>query len=123
MIIDNARPTSADSRAYSVSIGVGSGPRIGIQKGPLWATCPAGKRSRRRSWRGLRRRGERGLVRDRRRGFLKRQLSLPASTISQWWESGGQLLFHLVSRLYERTSIVVTTNPPAKTPPHNALAW
>ncbi len=24
--------------------------------------------------------------------------------------SGGQLLFHLVSRLYEQTSIVVTTN-------------
>jgi DNA replication protein DnaC len=25
-------------------------------------------------------------------------------------ESGGQLLFHLVSRLYERTSLIVTTN-------------
>ena len=26
-------------------------------------------------------------------------------------QSGGQLLFHLVSRLYERTSIIVTKNP------------
>ena len=25
-------------------------------------------------------------------------------------QSGGQLLFHLVSRLYERTSIILTTN-------------
>jgi hypothetical protein len=25
-------------------------------------------------------------------------------------QSGGQLLFHLVSRLYEQTSIIVTTN-------------
>ena len=25
-------------------------------------------------------------------------------------QSGGQLLFHLVSRLYERTSIIATTN-------------
>ena len=25
-------------------------------------------------------------------------------------QSGGQLLFHLVSRLYERTSIIITTN-------------
>ena len=28
-------------------------------------------------------------------------------------QSGGQLLFHLVSRLYERTSIVVTTTWPS----------
>jgi IstB-like ATP binding protein len=27
-------------------------------------------------------------------------------------QAGGQLLFHLVSRLYERTSIVVTSNQP-----------
>ena len=25
-------------------------------------------------------------------------------------QTGGQLLFHLTSRLYERTSIIVTTN-------------
>jgi DNA replication protein DnaC len=25
-------------------------------------------------------------------------------------QSGGQLLFHLISRLYEQTSIIVTTN-------------
>ena len=25
-------------------------------------------------------------------------------------QSGGQLLFHLISRLYERTSLIVTTN-------------
>jgi hypothetical protein len=26
-------------------------------------------------------------------------------------QSGGQLLFHLISRLYEQTSVIVTTNP------------
>ena len=25
-------------------------------------------------------------------------------------QSGGQLLFHLISRLYEKTSVIVTTN-------------
>ena len=27
-------------------------------------------------------------------------------------QTGGQLLFHLISRLYERTSIIVTANQP-----------
>ncbi len=27
-------------------------------------------------------------------------------------QSGGQLLFHLISRLYEQTSVIVTTNLP-----------
>jgi DNA replication protein DnaC len=27
-------------------------------------------------------------------------------------QTGGQLLFHLISRLYERSSVIVTTNLP-----------
>ncbi len=37
----------------------------------------------------------------------RRRRSTDVITFAQ---SGGQLLFHLVSRLYERTSIIVTTN-------------
>jgi DNA replication protein DnaC len=32
-------------------------------------------------------------------------------------QAGGQLLFHLISRLYERTSVVVTTNSPSANGP------
>src|SRR5271163_522789 len=50
--------------------------------------------------------------------FLNRQLVLPVSTISQWCVSrssipfsqpGGQLLFHMISKLYENTSLLITT--------------
>ncbi len=35
----------------------------------------------------------------------------PGGLVKQSWNrASGQLLFHLVSRLYERTSIAVTTN-------------
>jgi DNA replication protein DnaC len=36
--------------------------------------------------------------------FLKKEI------ICAFAQAGGQLLFHLVSRLYERTSVIVTTN-------------
>jgi DNA replication protein DnaC len=32
-------------------------------------------------------------------------------------QSGGQLLFHLISRLYEQTSVIVTTNPAGRRRP------
>ncbi|KAI94032.1 hypothetical protein T281_13245 [Rhodomicrobium udaipurense JA643] len=31
-------------------------------------------------------------------------------SIPNFAQAGGQLLFHLISRLYERTAIIVTTN-------------
>ena len=33
-----------------------------------------------------------------------------AATIGRLPQSGGQLLFHLISKLYEQTSVIVTTN-------------
>ena len=33
-----------------------------------------------------------------------------AQQLDKFAQTGGQLLFHLVSRLYERTSVIVTTN-------------
>ncbi len=62
-------------------------PRSASKIDPLLVTGRRRQRSPRRSWSGLRSRGERGLARsccleDQAR-FLKRQLSLPDSTMSQ----------------------------------------
>ena len=63
-----------------VSIGPEKGPRIGAERGPLFSTVVADPTRRSRS--GLRRRiGSAGVEGQAR--FLKRQLSLPVSTISQ----------------------------------------
>jgi hypothetical protein len=70
-----------------MSNGAQTDPRIGAQKGPLFGDKCRRQRSPRRSWSGLRSRGERGLASSRllegQARFLKRQLSLPVSTMSQ----------------------------------------
>jgi IstB-like ATP binding protein len=41
---------------------------------------------------------------------IKYQLTIAKLPLLPFAQSGGELLFHLVSRLYERTSIIVTKN-------------
>ena len=45
-----------------------------------------------------------------RRLTTSRRHQLPAIAHLPFAQTGGQLLFHLVSRLYERTSVIITTN-------------
>jgi hypothetical protein len=78
-----------DDDLEPVSIGTEWGPRIGLQKGtPVrvrWRARAWSTRSRRRSGE-LAREAALGVGLDQAR-FLKRQLSLPVSTMSQWWVS------------------------------------
>jgi IstB-like ATP binding protein len=48
-------------------------------------------------------------------GVIKRVAAIAAIRLAEGWprvehQGGGQLLFRLISRLYERTSIIVRTN-------------
>src|ERR1700678_2423460 len=83
----NARLGSSQASLYIVSNGAQTDPRIGAQKGPLFGDKRRRQRAPRRSWSGLRSRGARGLASSRllegQARFLKRQLSLPVSTMSQ----------------------------------------
>ena len=49
-------------------------------------------------------------MRPPREAFAERALATILEHQEILLEAGGQLLFHLMSRLYERTSIVITTN-------------
>ena len=102
-MIVRTRAVLLGSVGSSVSIGVGMGPRIGVQKGPLLRVVPVVHRWDPRVTRravtsdGAARVGGscgptgaiRGWGPGREFGvqarFLKRQLSFPVSTISQWW--------------------------------------
>ena len=44
------------------------------------------------------------------RKFILASAVLAFSAGAAFAQSGGQLLFHLISRLYDRTSLIVTTN-------------
>ena len=41
---------------------------------------------------------------------IRRSTISSSSTRSAFSQSGGQLLFHLISKLYENTSLLITTN-------------
>ena len=73
-----------------MSIGTQTGPPIGVQKGPPYCVL--------------------GRARVGCRGAVGGAAGNPGAAASSFAQSGGQLLFHLVSRLYEQTSILVTTN-------------
>ena len=111
--IDDPHLKSPDTRQYdAASTGTGKTHLPSPSREPASAAAPAAASSSSSIWstssRAEARAGRQGRLAD----YLTRMdfVVLDELGYLPFAQSGGQLLFHLISRLYERTSVIVTTN-------------